>query len=155
VQEKYASTLHTLKSNQKKRKKQEEQRKKNYTTPEKKTILSPSNKTPSLENKNISFFFDFLVKYFLVKISDWFKLQMHITDLRDEAKKWILDYESNINGFEILKVVDNTFYLTIAEVFNFMIQVNEENFSIELEEDDEYILDDFKQVNFLFLKTRL
>jgi hypothetical protein len=80
---------------------------------------------------------------------------MHITDLRDEAKKWILDYESNINGFEILKVVDNTFYLTIAEVFNFMIQVNEENFSIELEEDDEYILDDFKQVNFLVLKTRL
>jgi hypothetical protein len=149
VQEKCASTLHTLKSNQKKRKKQEEQRKKNYTTPEKKIILSPSN------HWKIKTQFPFLQENFYVKISDWFKLQMHITDLRDEAKKWILDYESNINGFEILKVVDNTFYLTIAEVFNFMIQVNEENFSIELEEDDEYILDDFKQVNFLVLKTRL
>jgi hypothetical protein len=74
--------------------------------------------------------------------------KMHITDYRDEAKKWILDFDSNINGFEILKVVDNTFYLTIAEVFNFMIQVNEENFIIELEEDDEFILNDFKEVNF-------
>ena len=72
---------------------------------------------------------------------------IHIMDYREAANKWLSDYELNVNGFEILRVIDDTFQITIAEVFNFCIKIKEnKKFEILLEEEDEYILDDFKEV---------
>eukprot|EP01080_Neovahlkampfia_damariscottae_P003384 gene3384-5929_t len=71
----------------------------------------------------------------------------HITDYREAANKWISDYNLNINGFEILRVKDETFLISIAEIFNFSIKIKpNQKFEIILEEDDEFILDDFKQI---------